>query len=206
MYFLSALYTLQYVPIVKMTLVIFIQKKKKRKNEPYFGMGEKLPKLCHKTPLYIFSLGKGRESIRLQTLHKKLSKVRFLPCPQHANHSDSDTVWTMHAKIDQIQFTLPQLSHLSSNRRVCNLPLYLQFTTPARELTHRKNLSDPERHEFQKCHVSSLPEAREMPKILPRKTRILATPKFFATSSQGIAKTNRERHEFHTNFTQNCTH
>ena len=56
----------------------------------------------------------------------------------------------------------------------------------------------PERHEFWKRHVSSLPGAREMPKILPRKTRISETPCFFATLSQGIAKTNRERHEFHT--------
>ena len=56
--------------------------------------------------------------------------------------------------------------------------------------------SDPERHEFRKRHVSSLPEARETPKILPRKTRISATPKFFATLSQRIAKTNRKRHEF----------
>ena len=44
-----------------------------------------------------------------------------------------------------------------------------------------QNLSYPERHEFQKHHVSLLPEAREMPKILPRKTQILETPCFFAT-------------------------
>ena len=70
---------LQYVPIVKVTLVIFIQKKKKqnkkqkkkkKENDPYFGMGEK-PKLCHKNPtIYLFSW-KGRESLCLQTLHKK---------------------------------------------------------------------------------------------------------------------------------------
>ena len=58
---LSALYMLQYVLIVKMTLVILIQKKKKKKkkNDPYLGMGEKIPKLCHKTPLSISLLGKG---------------------------------------------------------------------------------------------------------------------------------------------------
>ena len=102
----------------------------------------------------------------------------------------------MHTKfnqIDHIYFTLPQLSHLSSNRRVCNLQLYLQFTTPARELTHRTQFIRPERHEFQQHHISSLPEARERPKqkgmnfgntiilrylepenhqIQPRKTRI----------------------------------
>ena len=32
-----------------------------------------------------------------------------------------------------------------------------------------------------------------MPKILPRKTQILATPKFFATLSQRIAKTNHKK-------------
>ena len=58
--------------------------------------------------------------------------------------------------------------------------------------------SYPERHEFRQHQNSLLSEAREMPKILPRKTRISATPKFFATLSQGIAKTNRERHEFCT--------
>ena len=55
MYFLSALYTLQYVLIVKMTLVIFIQKTKK-KNEPYFGMGEKNTKVMPQDPaIYLFS-------------------------------------------------------------------------------------------------------------------------------------------------------
>ena len=83
MCFLSALYMLRYVPIVKMTLVIFIQKKKKKKkkNDPYFGMGEKCQSYATKTLLSIFSLGKGRESLHLQTLHKKLSKVHFLAWP-----------------------------------------------------------------------------------------------------------------------------
>ena len=58
--------------------------------------------------------------------------------------------------------------------------------------------SYPERHKFWKRHVSLLPEAREMPKILPKKTRISAMPKFFATLSQGITKINCKRHEFHT--------
>ena len=100
-------------------------------------------------------------------------------------HSESDNVWTMHAKIDQNKFTFPQILHLSSNRRVHNLTLYFQFTTPARELTHRIKFEYPERHEFQKHHVSLLPEAREMPKILPR---ISGTPCFFATLSQRNAK------------------
>ena len=59
-----------------------------------------------KTPLSIFSLGKGGESLHLQTLHKKkkkkkLSKSVLSALPQHANHSDSDTVWMTHAKINQ---------------------------------------------------------------------------------------------------------
>ena len=60
-------------------------------------------------------------------------------------------------KIDQMQFTLLQLSHLSNNRRVHNLKLCFQFTTPARELTHRTKF------------------------VRPRKARILETPCFFAT-------------------------
>ena len=121
-------------------------------------MGKTTKVMPQKTPLSIFSLGKGRESLRLQTLHKKLSKsaLSALP-PAHKKHSDSDNVWTMHAKIDQNKFTFPQILHLSSNRRVCNLTLYFQFTTPARELTHRMKFKYPERHEFWEHHVSSLP-------------------------------------------------
>ena len=36
--------------------------------------------------------------------------------------------------------------------------------------------SDPERHEFWERHNYSSPWAREMQKILPRKTQILRTP------------------------------
>ena len=92
----------------------------------------KIPKLCHNTPLSIFSLGKGRESLHLKTLH--LVQVCFLPRPQHKKDSDSDKTWTTHVKIAQNFF--PRISHLSSNRREQNLALYFQFTTPARKLTH----------------------------------------------------------------------
>ena len=95
-----------------------------------------------------------------------------------------------HAKIDQNKFTFPKILHLSSNRRVCNLTFYLQFTTPARKLTHRMKFehvwmqkdtnfgntmilryfrpekcqkSYPEGHEFWQRHNSSLPWARESP-------------------------------------------
>ena len=40
--FLSALYTLQYVPIVIIFAIVYLFKKKKKekKNDPYFGMGK----------------------------------------------------------------------------------------------------------------------------------------------------------------------
>ena len=64
--FLSALYMLQYVPIVIILVIVYLFKKKK--NDPYFSMG------------------KGRESLRLKTLHKKLitSALSDLPPAQHA--------------------------------------------------------------------------------------------------------------------------
>ena len=63
-------------------------------------MGKKYQSYATKTLLSIFSLGKGRESLRLQTLHKKLSALSALP-PARKKHSDSDNVWMTHAKIDQ---------------------------------------------------------------------------------------------------------
>ena len=67
--FLSALYTLQYVPIVIILVIVYLfEKKKKKKNDLYFGMGKNTKGM----PQYpaIFSLGKGRESLHLKTLHK----------------------------------------------------------------------------------------------------------------------------------------
>ena len=136
--------------------------------------------------------------------------MHFLPCPPACKNILIQTLCGRHTpkltKIDQIQFTLPQLSHLSSNRRVHNLPLYFQFTNPGKRAHPQNKIhptqkdtnfgnamflrylrpekcqkSYPERHKFRKCHVSSLPEAREMPKILPRKTQISEMPCFFTT-------------------------
>ena len=72
--FLSALYMLQYVPIVTILVnCIFFKKKKKkkkkRKNNPYFGMGKHTNVMPQYPAIYLF-LGKGRESLRLKTLHK----------------------------------------------------------------------------------------------------------------------------------------
>ena len=72
-------------------------------------------------------------------------------------------------KLTKYKFTFPQISHLSSNRRVRNLTFYFQFTTPARKLTHRTKFEHAERHEFRKRHVSLPPWAREMPKSYPER-------------------------------------
>ena len=71
--FLSALYMLQYVPIIIIPVIVYLFKKKKKKKKrktTHTLVWVKIPKLCHNTPLSIFSLGKGRESLRLKTLHK----------------------------------------------------------------------------------------------------------------------------------------
>ena len=135
-----------------------------------------MPKLCHNTPLSIFSLGKGRESLYLKTLHKKLSKSALSALPQACKKLRFGQCV---AKIAQNKFTFPQILHLSSNRRVCNLAFYFQFTTPARKLTHRMKFE----------HVWI--------------TRILGMPRFFHTLGQRNAKNQTQKD---TNFTQNCTH
>ena len=71
---LSALYTLQYVPIVTYSCNLHLFKKKERKKTRTL-VWVKIPKLCHNTPLSIFSLGKGRESLRLKY------KCAFCPAP-----------------------------------------------------------------------------------------------------------------------------
>ena len=171
MYFLSALYTLQSVPIVKVILVILFKKKKQEKNDPYFGMGKNTKVMPQKSLLSIFSLGKGGNPSIPNFIKTKLSALSALPSSMQ-NIFNSDTVWMthtkIHTKIDQkIHFFL-QILHLSSNRRVHNLALYFQCTTPARELTHRTKFEYPERHKFQRHRVSSLPSARETPEPIQK--------------------------------------
>ena len=180
---LSALYTLRSVPIVKVIFVIvYYSKKKKKEKDPCFGMG-KNTKVMPQKPCYLsFLLGKGGNPYVSKLYIKKLSKSALSALPPARKNILIQTLCGQRTpKLTKISFTFPQILHLSSNRRVCNLTVYFQFTTPAREITHRMKFIHPERHEFQKHHVSSLPEARETPKILPRKTRILETPCFFAT-------------------------
>ena len=101
---------LQYVPIVIILVIVYLFKKKtnkqtKKEKDPYFGMG-KIPKLCHNTPLSIFSLGKGRESLRLKTLHKKkliTSALSDLPPARN----DLDKASMPHVKIAQYMYIFP---------------------------------------------------------------------------------------------------
>ena len=58
--FLSALYTLQYVPIVIIFVIIYLFKKKKKKkkekkNDPYFGMGKNTKVMPQYPTIYLFS-------------------------------------------------------------------------------------------------------------------------------------------------------
>ena len=56
--FLSALYTLQYVPIVIILVIVYFskkkKKKKKKKNDPYFGMGKNTKVMPQYPAIYLF--------------------------------------------------------------------------------------------------------------------------------------------------------
>ena len=118
-------------------------------------------KVMPQKPRYL-SFPWEREGILHLGLYKIQNLVHFLPCPPahkiffKSRHCVDDARQKIHTKLTKkIHFL--QISHLSSNRRVRNLTLYFQFTTPARELTHRTKFEYPGRHEFQTRHVSSLP-------------------------------------------------
>ena len=65
----------------------------------------KIPKLLHNTPLSIFSLGKGRESLHLKPYIKaKIAKCTFLPSP---STNDLDKALMMHLKIAQNMYIFP---------------------------------------------------------------------------------------------------
>ena len=94
----------------------------------------KIPKLCHNTPLSIFSLGKGRESLCLKPYIKLItSALSDLP----PAHNDLDKASMMHLKIAQNMYIF--------SRKFCTFPvteeneiqhIYFQFMTPAKKLTH----------------------------------------------------------------------
>ena len=84
--FLLALYMLQYVPIVTIleNCIFFKKKKKKKKNKEKRKMTRtsvwvKIPKLCHNTPLSIFSLGKGGNPYVSKPYIKTKYKCTFCP-------------------------------------------------------------------------------------------------------------------------------
>ena len=130
--FLSALYMLQYVPIVIILVIVYLFKKKKKKRKTTrTSVWVKIPKLCHNTPLSIFSLGRGRESLRLKTLHKKLITSALSDLPPTQN--DLDKASTTHVKIAQNMYIFPQISHLSSNRREQNLARLFLVYNPSKK-------------------------------------------------------------------------
>ena len=123
-------------------------------------MGKKYQSYATKNPAIYLFLEKGRESFISNFLRLKTSALSALP-------SSTQNIFQIQALCGRRtpKFTRKltknssflQILHLSSNRRVRNLTLYFQFTTPARELTHRMKFKYPGRHEFWTHHVSSLP-------------------------------------------------
>ena len=116
-------------------------------------------KVMPQKPHYLsFLLGKVGNPHVSKPYIKKLSKSALSALPPARKNILIQTMCGQHTpKLTKNKFTFPQISHLSSNRRVCNLTLYFQFTTLARELTHRMKFEHAERHKFWKCHVSSPP-------------------------------------------------
>ena len=59
--FLSALYMLQYVPIVIIFVIVYLfkkkekEKKKKKKNDPYFGLDKNTKVMSQYPAIYLFS-------------------------------------------------------------------------------------------------------------------------------------------------------
>ena len=111
--FLSALYMLWYVPIVIISCnYIFIQKKKKKRKTTHTSVWVKIPKLCHNTPLSIFSLGKGRESLHLKPYIKLITSVLSDLSPAC---NDLDKASMMHLKIAQNMYIF--------SRKFCTFPV-----------------------------------------------------------------------------------
>ena len=125
-------------------------------------MGKKYQSYAKKKPRYLsFSLGKGGNPYISNFIKTKLSALSALPSSMQNiffqfRHCVDDAHQHSRQKLTKNSFFL-QISHLSSNRRVCNLTLYFQFTTPARKLTHRMKFEYPERHKFWRHQISLLP-------------------------------------------------
>ena len=131
--FLSALYTLQYVPIVIISCnYIFLQKKKKKKRKTTrTPVWVKIPKLCNNTPLSIFSLGKGRESLRLKPYIKLITSA-LSDLPPACNDLDKASMTHLKNCPKYVYFFM-QISHLSSNRREQNLAHLFPVYDPSKK-------------------------------------------------------------------------
>ena len=112
-------------------------------------MGKNTKVMPQNPAIYLF-LGKGRESF-VSDFIKKQNLVHFLPCspPPPAckyfskfRHCVDDARQSSHKIDHKIPFL--QISHLSSNRRVCNLTLYFQFTTHSMNFGYAMFLRYPE--------------------------------------------------------------
>ena len=116
--FLSALYTLQYVPIVTYSCkLLFFKKKKKKKKEkdPYFGMG-KNTKVMPQKPRYLsFLLGKGGNPYVSKPYIKELSKSALSALPPARKNI---LIQTMCGR------RTPKLTKISSPfRKFCTFPV-----------------------------------------------------------------------------------
>ena len=79
---LSALYMLQYVPIVTYSCNLHLFKKKeKRKKDPYFGMGKNTKVMPQYPAIYLFLLGKGGNPYISRPYIKTKYNCAFCPAP-----------------------------------------------------------------------------------------------------------------------------
>ena len=91
---------LRYVLIVKIdSCNLYTYSKKKKKNDPYFGMGKNTKVMPQNALLSIFFLGKGRESLRLKPYEKLSVQVHFLTCSPACTKLEKAS--TTHLKIAQ---------------------------------------------------------------------------------------------------------
>ena len=97
--FISALYMLQYVPIVTFLVIVHLfkkKKKKKKKKATRTSVWVKIPKLCHNTPL---SFSWEREGILMSQKPYIITKYKCAFCSALSMKKNLDKAWTMHAKI-----------------------------------------------------------------------------------------------------------
>ena len=131
---------LWYVLIVKVILVILIQKtkqkQKKTKKDPYFGMGKNTKVMPQNAPLSIFSLGKGREYLRLKPYIKLITSA--LPdLPPACN--DLDKASMTHLKIAQNMYIFSREFYTFPVTEGNEIQHSFQIMTPTRKLTQDTN-------------------------------------------------------------------